>query len=85
MPALLAHLALPDARLALRVTPRAARNAVREDAGRLVIHVTEAPENGKATAAALRLLARALGLPQSRLELLRGAASRDKLVRIRPG
>jgi len=39
------------------------------------------PEDGKATAAVVKLLSKATGVPKSRLTLLRGAASRDKLFR----
>jgi uncharacterized protein YggU (UPF0235/DUF167 family) len=51
--------------------------------GVLRVHVTEAPEGGKATDAARRAVARAFGLAPSDLELVRGAASRDKLFRLR--
>lgn len=70
---------------AVRVTPRARRNAVLADPGPppvLRVQVTAAPEGGKANAAAIKLLARALGVPKSRLELIRGATSRDKLFRV---
>ena len=42
--------------------------------------VTERAVDGKATAAALRALAEALGLPRSAVSLLVGATSRDKVV-----
>jgi uncharacterized protein YggU (UPF0235/DUF167 family) len=79
----LAHLAVPGTEIAVRVTPRASRNAVvQEEDGALRVMVTTVPEAGKANDAVRKLLARALGLPQSRLELVRGARSRDKLFRI---
>ena len=40
------------------------------------------PEDGKANAAVIKLLAKALGVAKSRLVLVRGATSRDKLFRI---
>ena len=40
------------------------------------------PDDGKANRAVLELLADALGVGVSRLDLLRGATGRDKLVRI---
>jgi len=46
------------------------------------IGVTETPENGRATEAARVALARAMGVAKTRLTLLRGAASRDKLFRL---
>lgn len=78
----LSDLATPGATLAVRVTPKAARNAVLRDGDSLRVTVTTVPEGGKATAAVVKLLAKALGIPKSRLELVRGETSRDKLFRI---
>ena len=69
----------------VRVQPRAGRDAiagVRGDA--LVVKVKAPPVDGKANDAVCRLLARAVGIPPTRAELVRGAAARDKLVRL-PG
>jgi len=76
--------ALVDAegRLALRVTPGARGQTLEIAGGHLLAKVREAPENGKASAAALALVAQALGIAPSRVHMLRGAASRDKLLRI---
>lgn len=79
----LAHLARPGATIAVRVTPRASREALVIEGEAIRIYVTAPPEGGRATEAARALLARALGLAPSRLELARGVASRDKLFRIR--
>ena len=49
----------------------------------LQIYVTEAPEDGKANRAMLKLLAKHYGVPASRLELVAGGKSRDKVVRIK--
>lgn len=69
-------------RLALRVTPGARIETLEITDGRLLAKVRAKPEDGKANAAVLALLAQALGVAPSRLELLRGATSREKLVRI---
>lgn len=78
----LAHLATPGAELAVRVTPKASRNALEETETGLKVWVTVAPEDGKANKAVVKLLADALGVAKSRLELVRGATSRDKLFRL---
>lgn len=78
----LSHLAQEGAEIAVRVTPRAGRNAVEQDGGTLRVRVTATPENGKATEAVRKLLAKALGVPKTRLTLLRGATSRDKVFRL---
>lgn len=78
----LRHLAIPGTEIAVRVTPRAARNAVIADGPVLRVTVTVVPEDGKANAAVVKLLAKALGVAKSRLELVRGATARDKVFRI---
>lgn len=79
-----AILALADGegRLTLRVTPGARVETIAIEAGRLVVKVRAKPEDGKANAAVLDLLAQALGIATSRLRLLRGATGRDKQVQI---
>ena len=78
----LSHLAQSGREIAVRVTPRAARTAVTLDGETIRVTVTVVPEDGKATAAVVKLLAKALGVAKSRLVLLRGATSRDKVFRV---
>ncbi|HEY0326863.1 MAG TPA: DUF167 domain-containing protein [Allosphingosinicella sp.] len=81
-----AILALADdqGRLAVRASPNAATDAIflPEEGGALRVRVTAPPEDGRANAAILALLAKALGQPPSSLTLLRGASARDKLIEI---
>ncbi|MDP3341123.1 DUF167 domain-containing protein [Frigidibacter sp.] len=78
----LTALAVPGAEFAVRVTPRASRNALLAEGGEIRVYVTVVPEDGKANAAVQKLLAKALGVAKSRLVLIRGATSRDKLFRL---
>ena len=78
----LSHLVRPGVELAIKVTPKASRNAVVEAAGQLRVYVTAAPENGKANMAVRVLLAEALGVPKSAVVLLRGKTDRDKAFRL---
>ena len=55
---------------------------VGERAGAIVIRVTAPPVDGKANAALCAFVARAAGVPPSRVSVVRGAASRDKVVRV---
>jgi uncharacterized protein YggU (UPF0235/DUF167 family) len=71
-----------DGRLALRVTPGAKVEALEIAQGRLLAKVRAKPEDGKANAAVRDLLARALEVAPSRVELLRGATSREKQFRV---
>ncbi len=78
----LSHLARPGAEIAVRVTPKASRNAVVAEGDTIRVYVTTVPEDGKANQAVTKLLAKKLGIAKSRLELIRGATSRDKLFRV---
>lgn len=84
LPPAVAILALADGegRLTLRVTPGARVETLAIEDNRLTVKVRAKPEGGKANAAVLELLARALGMATSRLRLLRGATGRDKQVQI---
>lgn len=78
----LAHLATPGTEIAVRVTPRASRTAIRIENDQIRVYVTTAPEGGKANAAVQKLLAKALGIAKSRLTLIRGQTARDKVFRV---
>lgn len=75
-------LADPEGRLALRVTPGARSEGIEIAEGRLMVKVRAKPQDGAANEAALAMLAQALGVATSRLRMLRGATSRDKLVQL---
>jgi uncharacterized protein YggU (UPF0235/DUF167 family) len=77
----LSQFAIPGAEFRIRATPKASADRI-EPGAPLRIHVTAVPDKGAANEAVLALLARALGVAKSRLTLLRGATSRDKLVRL---
>ena len=78
----LSHMAVTGTTFAVRVTPNARRAAVDLVEGAIRVSVTEVPEGGRATEAARALLANALGVAKTRLVLVRGATSRDKLFRL---
>lgn len=75
----LTHLSATGTEIAVRVTPKASRNAIKEEEGVLRVYVTTVPEDGKANAAVVKLLSKAVGVPKSRLDLVRGHTSRDKV------
>ncbi len=52
------------------------------DGVRLKIGVTDAAEDGRATRATCAALARALSVPQSAVQLLQGATSREKTLQV---
>ncbi|MDH4110251.1 MAG: DUF167 domain-containing protein [Gammaproteobacteria bacterium] len=67
----------------VRVQPKSSRNEIQGwKNGSLRVRTTAAPADGRANRDVARQLALAYGVPQSRVELLRGASARDKLFRI---
>lgn len=73
-----------DDRLEVRVVPRARRNEVSEvGEGRLVVRVMAAPVDDQANFAVRKLVADHLGVRASRIEIVSGRHSRNKVLRIR--
>jgi uncharacterized protein (TIGR00251 family) len=69
--------------IAIRVQPRSRRNeVVGERAASIVIRLTAPPVDGKANAALCAFVARAAGVPPSRVSVVRGQTARDKVVRV---
>jgi hypothetical protein len=67
----------------IHVRPNASHTAVGgAHDGALVVRVPELADQGKATAAALKAVAGALGLPASSVTLVRGATNRRKLIEV---
>jgi len=67
----------------VRVAPRASRDRVLGvHEGALKVALTAAPVDGAANEALRKLLARALGVPKSDVEIVRGARARNKLLRV---
>jgi uncharacterized protein YggU (UPF0235/DUF167 family) len=73
----------PSTRLRLRVSPRAAdAHIVGRHGDGWKVRVASAPERGQANQAVLALLAEALHVPHTQLELVGGGSARDKLVAV---
>lgn len=69
--------------LDLKVSPKAARNAISGFMGEVLkVSVTAAPERGKANAAVEELLADTLGLPFSAVNVVAGHSAKTKRVEI---
>lgn len=75
----LTDLANPDTQVVMRVTPRASDNRIVLRDGQIRAMVTDVPEGGKANAAEKKMLFAAMGLPKTRLRLLRGQTAREKI------
>jgi uncharacterized protein len=70
--------------ISVRVKPGSKKGPLVEvgDDGALTIYVQERAVEGKANEAVVKLLAKHLGVPRSRIELVSGATSRLKRFRI---
>ena len=70
--------------LSVRARAGARRNGITgEHAGSLQVSVTQAPEKGKANKAIIAVLAKALDIRKSQIELISGATSPQKRFLIR--
>lgn len=70
-------------RIAVRVIPRAKENSVSVEAdGSYRVRVTAAPTDGKATLAVIKLLGKFFKCAPSRISLISGATSRDKVFEL---
>lgn len=73
----------PRANFRVKVQPKASRDQVvgyRE--GVLQLRVTAPPDKGRANAAVVSMLAQALGVAKSRVRIVRGQTSRNKVVTV---
>ena len=72
------------ATLSVRIQPRSSKNEItRMENGGLKIRLMAPPVDGAANEALVRFLADKLSVPKSRVEIISGHTSRDKIVRIR--
>jgi hypothetical protein len=68
--------------IVVRAQPRSGRSEIAGLMGDVLkVRLRAPPVDGAANEELVMLLARALGVPRSRVELLRGAAGRTKLLR----
>ncbi len=67
----------------LYVKPHSNREELVFESGELVFYTTEIPEKGRVNAALIRFLARRIGLPISRIEIVYGVRDRSKKILVR--
>lgn len=71
-----------EGRLALRATPGARVEAISIEGDQLSVKVRAKPQDGAANDAVIALVAQALSIAPSHIALLRGATSRQKMLKI---
>jgi uncharacterized protein len=68
----------------VRLTPRAPRTEIVGPRGAaLAVKVNAPPLKGRANDALRRLIAKTVGIPPSRVQIVRGHKSRDKLLQLK--
>ena len=73
----------PGVTLSVRVVPRSSREGVAGFEGGVVrVRLNAPPVEGRANAALLKFLAKALGVSRAQLTLVSGETGRNKIVRI---
>ena len=73
-------------KIQVKVKPRSKTEDVTKEMGGdvYVVRVKEPPVEGKANRAMLKLLARHLGVPESRLRIVGGLTGKNKVVQVMP-
>ena len=69
-------------KIQVRVKPNSKSEEVNQEGDNLVVKVKVPPREGKANQAVIKVLAKHFGVPQSRVRILSGARSRDKVIEI---
>lgn len=70
-------------KIKVKVKPNAKKNEVKKiEEGYYEIRVTVVPEKGKANKKVIELLSKELKVPKSRIKLIRGETSKEKIFEI---
>jgi uncharacterized protein (TIGR00251 family) len=72
------------AALAVRVTPRASQNKITElqSDGTVRVHIAAAPVDDQANKELIKFMSEVLGVPKSRIDIVAGSSSRDKIIAV---
>ena len=73
---------MPTATIEIQVQPKASRNRIVTQNGKVKVYVTAAPERGRANKAVVEALARNLEIPKGAVSIISGDRSRMKLVAV---
>jgi len=71
-------------RLIIKVIPNAGRNRLVEEEGRIKVYLTAPPVEGKANKALIEFLSGHFKIKKSKISIVRGLTSREKIVEICP-
>ena len=66
----------------VRVIPGSRSEGVSREGDLLVVRVREPPKGGRANRRVIELLSEYFGVPKSKVEIVRGHRSREKVIRV---
>ena len=71
-------------KISVRLQPKASREELRvwDEGGVLRVRVKEAPVDGAANAALVRLVAKCLGISRGAISIIHGATGRNKILKV---
>ena len=69
--------------LEVRVMPGAKKNLLKEEAGGIKVYLTAPPVDGRANEALVDFLAQYYAIRASRIEIIKGLKSRNKVINIK--
>ena len=69
-------------RIRVKVIPKSKFPSITEEYGGIVVRVRSSPERGRANEEAIKLLARYFGVKPSKVHLISGVTSRNKVFEI---
>jgi len=69
--------------LEIKVIPGAKKNLFKQEAGGVKVYLTAPPVDGKANEALISFLAEYYAIRSSRIEIIKGLKSRNKVINIR--
>jgi len=72
-------------KIQVKVKPNSRTEELSQEGDSFIIKVKEPPKEGKANQAVIRLLAEHFGVPQSRVRILSGFRSRNKVIEVAEG
>lgn len=70
-------------KLNIKVIPNAKQNKLIEETGRMKVYLTAPAVEGKANGALIEFLAEHFKIKKSRISIIKGAKSREKVIEIR--
>ena len=68
--------------LNIKVIPNAKKEQIKKSDNGLRIYVTVPPEGGRANRAVIKLLSKELDIAKSKIEIIKGEKTREKIIKI---